>query len=130
MIVVDGSAILEVLLNTPRAPRISERLFARAETLCAPHLLDLEVAQALRRNHLSGKLSAERGLQALEDFADIQLRRYRHDALLLRIWELRHSVTAYDAAYLALAEGLRVPLITCDKALASSVGHAAEVELI
>ena len=130
MIVVDASAILEVLLNTPTAARISKRLFATRQTLHAPHLLDLEVAQVLRRYWLAGDLSPDRGLEALDDLADFPLTRYPHDLFLPRIWELRQNFTAYDAAYLALAETLHAPLVTLDKALASSSGHTAIVELI
>jgi len=130
MMVVDASAILEVLLATPAAPRVAERLFAPGETLHAPHLLDLEIAQVLRRYWLSGELAPERSLQALEDLADLPLTRYPHDLFLLRIWELRHNLTAYDAAYLALAEALGAPLLTRDRALASSSGHTVTVELI
>lgn len=130
MIVVDASAILEVLLNTPAASRITKRLFATRQTLHAPHLLDLEVAQVLRRYWLAGDLSPDRGLEALNDLADFPLTRYPHDLFLSRIWELRQNFTAYDAAYLALAETLRAPLVTLDKALASSSGHTAVVELI
>lgn len=130
MIVVDASAILEVLLNTSAASRITQRLFAGGQTLHAPHLLDLEVAHVLRRYWLVGGLSPERGLEALEDLADLPLTRYAHGLLLPRIWELRQNFTAYDAAYLALAETLHAPLLTCDKALASPSGHMARVELI
>lgn len=130
MIVVDASAVLEVLLVTPGATRARERFFAAGETLHAPHLLDLEVAQVLRRYSLSGELSPERGLQALKDLADFPLTRYAHDLFLPRIWELRRNVTAYDAAYLALAEALAAPLVTCDRALVTAAGHTARVELI
>jgi len=130
VIVVDASAILEVLLNTPAAARASRRLLAARETLHAPHLLDLEVAQALRRYWLAGNLTPERGLEALADLADFPLTRYPHSLLLPRIWELRGNVTAYDAAYLALAEALGATLVTRDKALAASSGHAARIELV
>ena len=130
MMVVDASAILEVLLNTPTATRISKRLFATRQTLHAPHLLDLEVAHVLRRYWLAGDLSADRGLEALADLANFPLTRYPHDLFLPRVWELRQNFTAYDAAYLALAETLRAPLVTRDQALASSSGHAASVELV
>ncbi|MBI5379471.1 MAG: type II toxin-antitoxin system VapC family toxin [Nitrospirae bacterium] len=130
MIVVDASALLEVLLNTPSGSRVALRLFAEDETLHAPHLVDVEVAQVLRRYTLIGELDPDRGLQALEDLADFPLTRYPHDLLLPRMWELRHHATAYDAAYLALAEALAAPLLTCDARLAASAGHHARVELI
>ena len=130
MIVVDASAILEILLNTPAAPRIAKRLFAPRQTLHAPHLLDLEVAHVLRRYWLTGVLSPDRGMEALQEVADLPLTRYPHDLFLPRIWQLRQNFTSYDAAYLALAETLRAPLVTLDKALASSPGHTARVELI
>ena len=130
MIVVDASAILEVLLSTPDGARVAERLFMPGETLHAPHLLDLEVAQVLRRYALAGELDSARGLEALEDLADLQLTRYPHDLLLPRIWELRRNLTAYDAAYVALAEALVAPLVTRDAALASVRAHHARVELL
>lgn len=130
MIVVDASAILEVLLSTPSGPRVAERLFAAGQTLHAPHPLDLEVAQVLRRYARSGELDPVRGLQALEDLADFPLMRYPHRLFLPRIWELRNNVTGYDAVYLALAEALEAPLVSRDAALASAVVHGARVELI
>ncbi len=130
MIVVDASALLEVLLNTPASARISERLFGRNDTLNSPHVLDLEVVQVLRRYTLSGEMDTERSEQALDDLADLPLNRYPHDIFLLRIWALRHNLTSYDAAYVALAEALNAPLITRDAALARASGHRARVELI
>lgn len=127
--VVDASALLEVLLGTAAGGRIEARIFSDSTSLHAPHLLDLEVAQALRRFAASGQLSAERGLEAVTDLADFPLQRYPHDVLLPRIWELRRNVTAYDAAYLALAELLVAPLVTCDRRLASARGHAAQIEI-
>lgn len=130
MIVVDASAILEVLLNTPAGARVAERLFMPGETLHAPHLLDLEVAQVLRRYALARELDSDRGLEALEDLADLPLTRYPHGLLLPRIWELRRNVTAYDASYVALAEALAAPLVTRDAALASVRTHHARIELL
>jgi len=130
VIVVDASALLEVLLNTPAAARVADRLFGSDETLHAPHLIDLEVAQVLRRYAASGALAADRGAQALQDCAVFPLIRYPHDLLLPRIWALRHNLTAYDAAYLALAEALEAPLVTRDAALAAARGHTAAVELL
>jgi predicted nucleic acid-binding protein len=130
VIVVDASAILEVLLGTPDGARVAGRLFTPGETLHAPHLLDLEVAQVLRRYALAGELDSARGLEALDDLADLPLTRYPHDLLLPRIWELRRNLTAYDAAYVALAEALAAPLVTRDAALVSVRVHHARVELL
>ena len=127
MIVVDAAAVLEVLLQTPVAARVGRRIFAAGETLHAPHLLDLEIAQVLRRYVRSGVISAKRGSEALTDLADLPLNRYPHVVLLPRIWQFRHNVTAYDAAYLALAEALDAPLVTRDKALASAGARARVV---
>lgn len=129
MIVVDASAVLEVLLQTPAASRLSRRMFDSRETLHAPHLLDVEVAQVLRRYARAGAISPDRGAEALTDLADLPISRYPHFILLPRIWQLRHNLTAYDAAYLALAEALDAPLLTRDRALAS-VGARVRVEVV
>jgi predicted nucleic acid-binding protein len=129
LIVVDASAVLEVLLQTPAGPNVSHRIFRPGETLHAPHLLDVEVAQVLRRYARSGVISGGRGAEALIDLADMPINRYPHFVLLPRIWQLRHNATAYDAAYLALAEALDAPLVTRDRALASA-GSSAAVEVI
>ena len=126
---MDASAILEVLLQTPAARRVSRVLFAASQTLHAPHLIDLEIAQVLRRYVRSAIISADRGTEALSDFLDLPLTRYPHFVLLPRVWQMRHNLTAYDAAYLALAEALDAPLITRDRALART-GSRARVELI
>lgn len=128
MIVVDASVVLEVLLRTPAAAALESRLFARRQTLHAPHLLDLEVAQVLRRYLFAGDLDEERGAQAIADLGDLPLTRYPHDLFLSRIWELRHQASAYDAAYIALAEALDAPLLSRDGRLARSKGHRARVE--
>ncbi len=94
MIVVDASALLEVLLRTPAAPGVETRLFEPGETLHAPHLVDLEIAQALRRYSASGQISAERGLEALDDLAAFRLRRWPHEPLMPRVWSLRNNLTA------------------------------------
>lgn len=130
MIVVDASALIEVLLGTSAATRVAERLFADGETLHAPHLLDVEVAQVLRRYALAGSFTPERGAEALEDLVDFPIARYPHQPFLARMWELRHNVTAYDAAYLALAEALAAPLLTRDSKLASAAGHQARIEFM
>jgi predicted nucleic acid-binding protein len=130
VIVVDASAVLEILLNTSAAPRVAEYFFAPAETLDVPHLLDLEVAQVLRRYEASGELDSARGVEALEDLADLPLIRYPYDIFLPRIWQLRHNAAAYDAAYLALAEALNASLVTRDGGTATIPGHRARVILV
>jgi predicted nucleic acid-binding protein len=127
VIVVDASAMLEVLLNSPAAAAIGSRMFAPGEALHAPHLIDVEVMEVLRRYSIAKSLSTARARQALEDYVNMPIERFPHDVLLPRIWELRHNLTAYDAAYIALAEGLDAPLITCNRALGSAVGHRATV---
>jgi predicted nucleic acid-binding protein len=129
LIVIDASALLEVLLGTETGARVEDRLLSRGESLHAPHLLDVEVAQVLRRFAAAGELTPERGSEALTDLADFPVHRYPHDVLLPRIWDLRHNVTAYDGAYLALAEALAAPLVTCDARLRSAPGHGAKVEV-
>jgi predicted nucleic acid-binding protein len=130
VIVPDASVLLEVLLRTPDAQRIEERLLDVRETLHAPHLVDLEVAQVLRRYVQRREMTAERGRQSLELLAQFPIRRHGHEALMPRVWLLRENLTAYDAAYVALAEGLRATLLTRDARLAGAPGHAATIELI
>lgn len=108
---------------------MEDRLFAPRQTLHAPHLLDVEVAQVIRRYVANREIDSERGRAALTDLADFPLRRYPHDFLLPRIWDLRNNLTAYDAAYVALAEVLDAPLLTRDRRLAAATGHRAQIEL-
>jgi predicted nucleic acid-binding protein len=129
VIVVDASALLEALLRTPAANAVENRLFAPGQTLHAPHLLDVEVAQVIRRYAAHGDIDSARGHLALADLADFPVRRYPHDFLLPRIWELRNNLTAYDAAYVALAEALDAPLLTRDGRLAAATGHRARIEV-
>jgi predicted nucleic acid-binding protein len=130
VIVVDASALLEALLRTSAAAAVERRLFETRETLHAPHLVDVEVVHVVRRYAAAGELDAERGREALADLADFPLLRYPHDFLLPRIWELRNNLTAYDAAYVALAEVLGAPLLTRHRRLATASGHHAQVELV
>lgn len=106
------------------------RALAASERLHAPHLLDIEVANVLRRLNQRNELSAERADQALEDHSKLVIARHEHAPLLSRIWELRDAMTAYDGAYIALAEALDAPLLTCDGKLARSHKHHATIELI
>jgi len=128
VLVVDASGLLEVIVARDPAPGLVERL-ADDGDLHVPHLIDLEILHALRRLNGVGELSDERATDALADFRDLPLVRYPHVGLSDRIWQLRHNLTAYDAAYVALAEALQVPLITSDRRLSDAPGHAAQVEL-
>ena len=130
MIVVDASAALEVVLRTPAAAAVEARLFDPAETLHAPHLIDVEIAQVLRRYALTGLAEPARWNAALAALADFPMSRYPHDILLSRVWELRDNLTAYDAVYVALAEALDAPLLTRDRRLAAAAGHFAHIEVI
>ncbi len=130
MIVVDASAILEVLLCTSTAAPVLARLSVPGETLHAPHLLDLEVLQVLRRYVAMGDLTAERAHQAVTDYLDFPIVRYTHEVLAFRIWQLRDNLTAYDGAYVALAEALAAPVVTRDRRMAAARGHHATIELL
>lgn len=129
MIVVDSSAVIEVLFRSQVGMDIEELILSPFENMCAPHLIDLEIAQVLRRYCASGEISPERAQHALEDFEGMPITRYPHDILLHRIWELRNNITAYDASYIALAEALPARLFTCDKRLASAPLHDVVIEL-
>lgn len=130
MIVIDASAALEVLLRTPAAAAVEERMFVRGQSLHAPHLIDVEIAQVLRRYARSGQASAERCEIALQDWAEFRVIRYAHEPLVERIWALRDNLTAYDASYVALAEGLEAPLLTRDAQLARAPGHGVKIVLV
>ena len=130
MIVVDASALLEFLLQTPLGARVEARLFRDKEEFHSPHLMDVEVTQGLRRLVRAGEVSAARAAEAIEDLNDFDLHRHAHLTLLTRAWQLRENVTAYDAMYVALAEALDATMITCDEPLAKTPGHRARIEAI
>jgi predicted nucleic acid-binding protein len=129
MIVLDASAVVDWLLQTPAGEFIEQRIYARDDTLHTVHLLDVEFAQVLRRLVGEGTLSAGRASEAIEDLAALRVTRYAPVLLLGRIWRLRQNLSAYDAAYVALAEELKAPLITRDQRLAAAPGLAAVVEV-
>lgn len=130
MIVVDASAVAEVVLRRPAAAAVEHRIHDMRESLHAPHLIDVEVANVVRRYATRGEISGERGPEVLDDLIDFPIHRHPHLSLLHRIWELRHNLSAYDAAYVALAEALEAPLVTRDRRLAASSGHRARIELL
>lgn len=125
--VIDSSALLELFTGASPDPRLRRR--ALTQTAGAPELVDIEVANGLRRMVVRGLLSSSVALAVFRDIRDTPVSRAPHCSLLERIWELRDSITPYDAAYVALAEHLAVPLVTCDGRLARSNGHDAEIEL-
>ncbi len=128
MIVVDTSAVIGVLAGQPRVARLVDRVINDGD-LHAPHLIDVEFQHALRRLVVDGGISDDRAADARMDFANLTIVRYPHVSLADRMWELRPNVTAYDAAFLALAEALGAPLVTCDARLARAPGQAASVEV-
>ena len=130
MIVLDASAALELLLNTSRAEAVAAHVFADGQTLHAPHLIDVEVAHVLRRFLRRAEIDEQRARQALDDLADLSLTRYSHESLVPAIWALRDNATAYDAAYLALADALDATLLTCAAALTTVPGERRRVELV
>jgi predicted nucleic acid-binding protein len=130
VIVLDASAAVELLLGTQLGGDVARHLLADRGGPCAPHLLDVEVAGALRRGVGRGLLEPARGAEALEDLTELAVVRYPHRPLLPRIWALRDRLSAYDAAYVALAEHLGASLLTRDSRLARAGGHRARIELV
>lgn len=127
VIVVDNSALIEVVAGKPADLRLVRRLTTSAG--CAPEVIDAEALNTLRRLTLRGWLTDEEATHAMGRVADSPIRRFEHRPLLARAWQLRHSVTGADALYVSLAEHLDVPLVTCDARLAGSNGHSATIEL-
>jgi predicted nucleic acid-binding protein len=125
VVCVDASVIVQAL----RFGGPSGELVAHNE-LVAPHLIDLEVTNALRRRALARELSSDEAGILLEVYTGMQIERYAHVVLLPRIWELRHNVKPYDASYIALAETLELPFVTLDNALAHVPGSRAVVEVL
>lgn len=130
MIVVDASALIELLLNTATGTSVARRIASPDESLHVPHLADIEVAQVLRRYVREGALDDDAARSALEDLRALDLERHDHEPHLGRIWALRDNLTAYDAAYVSLAEVLGAPLLTTDSRLARAPGIACRVELV
>jgi predicted nucleic acid-binding protein len=130
VIIVDASAVLELLLQTPLGIRVEARLFREEDELHAPHLLDVEVTRGLRRLVRTGEVASGRAAEAIADLTDLDLHRHAHLDLLGRAWKLRDKVSAYDAMYVALAEAIGATLVTCDSPLARAPGHGARIEVV
>jgi predicted nucleic acid-binding protein len=130
VIVVDASALLEVLLHTSRGETIEARLLDGLEPLHSPHLLDVEAAQVIRRFAIAGEIGVERAQAAFDDLTDFPIQRHPHGFLLRRVWALRANLTAYDATYVALAEALEATFLTHDRRLATTARRYVTVELV
>jgi predicted nucleic acid-binding protein len=130
VIVVEASALLDFLLQTPLGVRVEARLFRDDDELHSPHLVDVEVTQGLRRLVRAGHVSPGRAAEVLADLVEVDLHRHGHLELLTRAWTLRENVTAYDAMYIALAEGLGATVVTCDTPLARAPASRVTIEVI
>ncbi len=129
MIVVDASCLFEVVTDTPLAELIRTRL-AQDPDHAAPHIVDIEVLSLIRRESLRGNLDETSSLLAVDDLRSWPGERYGHRALLERVWELRHTVRGWDAAYVALAEVLEATLVTLDARLARATGPSCTIEVV
>jgi predicted nucleic acid-binding protein len=130
VIVLDASAVIELLLGTDAGHAVADAIDEPEVGLHVPHLLDVEVAQVMRRCVREGELTAAEASAALDDLRALDLQRHGHEPLLERVWALRQNMTAYDAVYVALAEGLDATLLTCDARLARTPGVKADVETV
>lgn len=130
MPVVDASVLVGFLSSPPGADRLRVRLLREDEELWAPHVVEAEVGHALRRGVRRGDLSPRQGDAALEELVALPLERAAHAPLLQRAWQLRDNVSFYDALYVALAEGLGMPLLTLDARLVRAPGSGVDIELL
>jgi predicted nucleic acid-binding protein len=129
VIVVDASALVEWLLRLPAGDQVEERL-RRADAVHAPHLVTVEVTQVIRRLVLADRMPVRRGEEALADLVDLELTLHAHDVLVSPMWRLRHHLTAYDAAYVALSQVLAAPLVTLDRHLAAAPIADTRIDLV
>jgi predicted nucleic acid-binding protein len=130
VIVLDASAAIELLLASRVGRDLAQRIADPRVSMHAPHLLAVEVAQVARRLAATGVLTQARAAQVIDDLGALGIAHYEHEPLLSRMWALRENLTAYDAAYVSLAEVLEAPLLTLDSKLANAPGHHAQVELL
>ena len=129
MIVVDASAVCELLLRRPAERRLVELVLADGASVHAPDLMSVEVLHVIRRMARNNAIAGERAEEMRHDLADLPIHRYPSRPLLDRVWALRDNLTVYDALYLALAEALDATLVTADRALARAVGGRSTVKV-
>jgi predicted nucleic acid-binding protein len=129
MIVLDASAVVELLLDTVAGRNVATLIADANMGLHVPHLLDVEACSALRRLAREKLIEDNDAEAAIEDLLALDLQRHSHEGLLERAWALRPNLTSYDAMYVALAEALDATLITCDAQLARASGLGARVEV-
>lgn len=130
MIVLDASAVVELLLDTVAGRRVAILISDPATGVHVPHLLDVEVLSALRRLTLDGVIHDDDAAAAIDDLLELDLQRHSHEGLLVHGWALRKNITAYDAVYVALAEALGATLVTCDARLTKAPGVKPRIELV
>jgi predicted nucleic acid-binding protein len=133
MLVVDASALTELVLGRPASEVVGEHLAGHGFALHAPHVLDVEVLSALRRLVSSGEATTDRAGEAIADLLDLPIERYPHDILMPRVWQLRENFSAYDASYIALAEAIAdepVPLLTADACLARAIAELLDLRVL
>lgn len=128
--VLDASGAIELLLNTAAGQRLAARLAEEHDVIHVPHLIDVEIAHVLRRYVRRGTLNEQRGALALNHWRNLDLERYPHEPFLDRVWQLRDSLSAYDAVYVALAEALSTVLLTGDQRLVGAPGPRTRIELV
>lgn len=130
MIVVDASLALDLMLATSDSYELKQRLENSGEELVAPELLDLELLQSLRRQLRLKKITRARAAEAVDTLHELPVARIGHGQFLDRIWQLRDNLTAYDAAYVALAEAMEAPIWTRDRKYLGASGHRAVIEIV
>jgi predicted nucleic acid-binding protein len=130
MIVLDASAVVELLLSTRTGRLVADRLSVLPTPAHVPHLLAVEVTHALRRLVATTAITSADAHDALVVLGQLDVRRWEHEPMLRRAWQLRENLTIYDAMYVVLAEALDVPLLTTDRRLGGSIGHQARIEVL
>jgi len=128
LIVVDTSAVLHALIGLQDHESLVDRL-ANASRIHAPHLIDVEFLNALRKLVRSGRMDLHRAGDVRQEFGDLAILRCPHEPLVDRAWQLRDNLSAYDAMFVALAELLDAPLVTSDRALSRAPGTDVRFEL-